>query len=357
MRSQRWLCEIHILCDQARCVTWKSVGYVIFFSVVLFALSVNPSKGAGFREFTDVGLQFGVWYPTDVPTTLQRLGPFEADIARNAPPRLGKFPVVMLSHGNGGRYRNHYLTAQALVRAGFVVIAPDHQPDFLIGGQKTAAALDYRYLELFRALKIARSDSILGPSLSDGPVSGVGYSLGGATVLLAAGAVFDSEITERHCAEYEIQDPEFCDDPGIISRFISRFIPSSDFDPTLLRPTSDPFQHTAFITGDLVLVAPIYQGLDVGSMSSFESLTIIAINADQIAQPRFHAKPLQEALAETDSVRYSTIEGHHYAFIAPFPDWLTSKEDIPVAKDPKGFNRREFIKKINALIVRAFTSE
>ena len=344
---------MHLLCDWAQCVTWKSVSRVVLLSSVLFiALSTHPLNGAGFREFAEVDVQFGVWYPTDTPTTLQRLGPFNVDIARNAPPRLGKFPVVMLSHGNGGRYRNHYLTAEVLVDAGFIVIAPDHRADFLIGGRKTAAALDHRYLELFRALQIVRSDSTLGPSLADGPVSGLGYSLGGATVLLAAGAGFDSEIATRHCAEYQTQDSEFCDDPG----FIFRFIRSFKFNPNL-RPTSDPFQHKSFVTGHLVVVAPVFQGIDVRSMPSIESLTIIAISGDQIAKPRFHAKPLQEAFAEADSVKYSTIEGHHYAFIAPFPEWLTSKEDIPVAEDPEGFDRPAFIEKTNALILKAFTSD
>ena len=321
-------------------------------SVVVFAILAHPSNGAGFREFTDADVHFGVWYPTDAPTALQRMGPFEVDIARNAVPKSGEFPVVMLSHGNGGRYRNHYLTAEALVRAGFIVIAPDHQADFLIGGQKTAAALDHRYLELSRALEIVRSDPTFGQSLSDGAVNGLGYSLGGATALLAAGATFDSEIVERHCAENQDQDLEFCDDPG----FIFRFIQSFKFDPTL-RPTSDPFQHGAFISGHLILVAPIYQGIDVRSMRSFQTLTIIAINGDQIAKPRFHAKPLQEAFTELDSVNYATIEGHHYAFISPFPDWLTSKEDIPVAEDPEGFDRREFIEKANSQILRALATE
>ncbi len=353
IQLQMMIYGIPQMCDWAQCAKWESIGRVLLVaSVAIFAIFAHPSKGAGFQEFTDIDVKFAVWYPTDVPATLQRLGPFETEIARNAQPKSGRFPVVMLSHGNGGRYRNHYLTAEALVRAGFIVIAPDHQADFLIGGGKTAAALDHRYLELSRALQVVRSDPTLGPSLSDGPVNGLGYSLGGATVLLAAGAVFDSEIAARHCAENQNQDSEFCDDPG----FIFRLIQSFRFDPTL-RPTSDPFQHKAFITGRLIMVAPIYQGIDVRTMPSIESLTIVAIDGDQIAKPRFHAKPLHEAFVEIGSVEYSTIEGHHYAFIAPFPEWLTSQEDIPVAEDPVGFDRREFIENANSLVLSAFTSE
>ena len=39
------------------------------------------------------------------------------------PIREGQYEVVLFSHGNGGRYRNHYLTAQVLTDAGFKAMA------------------------------------------------------------------------------------------------------------------------------------------------------------------------------------------------------------------------------------------
>ena len=56
------------------------------------ALAVGPSAvgAAGFREISVDGVQAGTWYPSDAPTTSQRLGPFDVEIARNAPIREGK---------------------------------------------------------------------------------------------------------------------------------------------------------------------------------------------------------------------------------------------------------------------------
>lgn len=56
------------------------------------ALAVGPSAvcAAGFREISVDGVQAGTWYPGDAPTTSQRLGPFDVEIARNAPTREGK---------------------------------------------------------------------------------------------------------------------------------------------------------------------------------------------------------------------------------------------------------------------------
>jgi hypothetical protein len=47
---------------------------------------------------------------------------------------------------------------------------------------------------------------------------------------------------------------------------------------------------------------------------------------------------------------------HHFAFIAPFPKWLTDSENIPVAKDPEGFDRQAFIDNVNQDIVGFFGS-
>ena len=51
----------------------------------------------------------------------------DAKLAMDAAPDVtGKYQAVLFSRS--GRARNHYLTAKALVGAGFIVIAPLHLP-------------------------------------------------------------------------------------------------------------------------------------------------------------------------------------------------------------------------------------
>ena len=70
----------------------------------------------------------------------------------------------------------------------------------------------------------------------------------------------------------------------------------------------------------------------------------------------FHAQALRDALP-AHRVRFHEYEGvHHFAFIAPFPKWLTDSENIPVAKDPEGFDRQAFIDNVNHDIVGFFGS-
>ncbi|WP_067037974.1 hypothetical protein [Marinomonas gallaica] len=86
-------------------------------------------------------------------------------------------------------------------------------------------------------------------------------------------------------------------------------------------------------------------------------LDVFAFDSDRIAIPPYHALPLYKAFSSNMPSEYHVVKGHHYAFIAPFPKWLTEEEDIPVAKDPEGFDRSVFLRDLNAKIVEIMTSD
>lgn len=60
------------------------------------------------------------------PAMLCRLIAFEMPVAANAPPADGKFGVIVISHGAGGRSLKHGDLAMALASHGYVVAAPTH---------------------------------------------------------------------------------------------------------------------------------------------------------------------------------------------------------------------------------------
>ena len=66
----------------------------------------------------------------------------------------------------------------------------------------------------------------------------------------------------------------------------------------------------------------------------------------------YHAQRLHLLLPK--AYRYEVIEGsHHYVFLSPFPDRITKEVDRP-AQDRLGFDRRLFLNRMNAEIVRFF---
>lgn len=321
----------------------------LLFSVLIFTTTAHA---VGFREMSAEGVSLAVWYPSDAPPLVQRLGPFDVEMAKDAPIKAGEYDIVLFSHGYNGFYRNHYLTIQALVNAGYVVVSPQHEADYLLGGSKTAAALSYRHFELSKALDAVVSSREFGDHVNAKRVHGLGYSLGGVSTLLASGATFSSQRYADYCRRNQSLDPNFCEDPGWIYRLIQSF--KHD---VVLHPTGDTFRKEPLISGKVILVAPVFQGIEPTSKLSMRSLDVFAFDSDVVAIPEYHARPLYEAVSLNTPSEYHSVQGHHYAFIAPFPKWLMEDEDIPVAKDPKGFDRLAFLNALNKKIVGIMASE
>ena len=311
------------------------------------------AEAAGFQMVDAAGGTIGVWYPTEAPNVGGRLGPFDVEHALDAAPTPGLWPPILLSHGNGGRFRNHHLTAGALASAGFIVIAPQHSADHRIGGSATAGAVALRIEELRRALTVVSQDPVLGPTLDLRVVHAIGYSLGGATVIAAGGAVVDLDAAQAHCALHGDEDAAFCDPPPFLWRLWQWAR-----NPVSVPDAPNRFFVEPFINGSIAVVAPIGQGLIIDSERILSPrLLVIAIEGDNIAQPRFHAEAIAAALPRERLSGYVSVPAHHFAFIAPFSDRVTAKRKIPIAQDPEGFDRPAFIEDINARLVEFFCEE
>ncbi len=310
----------------------------------------NLAIAVGFRVIETDQLAIAIWYPSNAPEEKHRLGPFDVTYSLDSPIREGYFQPVLMSHGNGGRSRNHHLTARVLADAGYIVIAVQHSADHLIGGSDTAGAMALRVDELRQALNAVEMDSVVGNNLDLKRVHALGYSLGGATVMAAAGSEINLDAAESHCDAYGIEDAVFCEPPPFLWRIYQKLR-----NPVSIKDMPNHFHVEPFVNGLVAVVAPIGQGLKItpDRFHAFQVL-VIEIEGDKIAQPRFHAQAIVDMLPPEKLVNLVSVPGHHYAFIAPFSKRVTAKDDIPVAKDPKGFNRKAFIEHVNTLIVDFF---
>jgi predicted dienelactone hydrolase len=139
-----------------------------------------------------------VWYPTTVKANpaKDRRGPFlpvvatkDAPIARG----LSKFPVVLLSHGSGGKADKLFWLTSYLVRHGVIVIAIDH-PGNMTGDNSADGMMRVweRAKDLTFALDHLLQKSDFRAYLDITKLAATGHSAGGATVLLLAGARLSS---------------------------------------------------------------------------------------------------------------------------------------------------------------------
>jgi len=157
-------------------------------------------------------LRITVWYPAvdGVRETPLPIGPpdqplFDAgSAAADAPFASGRHPVILLSHGFGGSARMIAWFGTALARAGNVVIAVDHpgnngRDPMTIAG---SVLIWERAVDLRMALDTVIADKQIKPHLDTQRLGVAGFSLGGFTALVSAGARVDLDHIIQFCRSH-----------------------------------------------------------------------------------------------------------------------------------------------------------
>lgn len=184
-----------------------------FAALLLACLTTSvwaDGNSVGFRASTltdphnDRALEMVVWYPSKAITDTQLIGDnpvfVGASAMPDAPPAAGKHPLVVLSHGYQGNWRNQVWLASALARKGYIVAAVNHPGSTTHDRSPQAAAqLWQRPLDLGRTIDGVIAQPEKFGAVADGRIAAVGHSLGGWTALEIAGARFDPERFEQDC--------------------------------------------------------------------------------------------------------------------------------------------------------------
>lgn len=186
------------------------------------ALFLPPAQAAefiGFREvtLTDTSqqrpLHVALWYPTTATAPLQTSAenPVFQGIAtiKDASPTGSAHPLVLLSHGYRGNWRNLNWLVSSLVEQGYIVAAPDH-PGTTTFDQRPveAAKLWERPHDLSRVIDRLTSDHTLAGTVDSQRIAAIGHSLGGWTVTALAGARYSAQRYLEECRLHP--NPRLC---------------------------------------------------------------------------------------------------------------------------------------------------
>jgi esterase/lipase len=332
------------------------VIFLIILNVGFFVAEsafAQSEYSAGFIEISKtsgVGIEMGLWYPSNEKEVLRKWGPFRPEFAWEGNPVSGTFPIIVLSHGITGRYRNHRDTAATLARSGYVVVVPQHTQDLWVRTNRIVSAIEHRVDELEKAIQVVIAHESIGKIVDTNRIGAIGYSLGTLTVLKAGGSRPSIVRYNNHCEKHGSVDTNFCTETPWWHKFVLWF---KDTDLSVndeFGPAKASFEFKA-----IALVAPIgavFSDKEISKIK-FKVANYRLENDDEVKYP-FHAEYLSKLL-EKNNLEYNVYKGvHHYAFISPFPAWLLEEEYIPVAIDPKGFDRESFLKDINEDIVSFF---
>ena len=132
-----------------------------------------------------------LFYPSSVkPDHPFQLGPYVVQARPGLPPAPGAFPLVAVSHGHAGSHLGHHDLATYLAQRGFVVASVDHAGDNYQdqSGFGTDTVMLGRPLQISALIDVALRHPLIGPRIDPGRIGAMGFSAGGYTVLLLAGA-------------------------------------------------------------------------------------------------------------------------------------------------------------------------
>ncbi len=187
---------------------------------ILFTfLTAAPSQAheVGQREVkfnnaqTGRNLEVGIWYPAATGGTTSLVGDNEvfkgAPAAINALPEKGSFPLIVMSHGSGGRFQGMAWLATELARAGYIVAAPNH-PGTTSGDStpQDTPKIWQRTGDLSAVIDTMTTDPAWNDIVDKNKISVLGFSLGGTAAMEIAGARANLDAYALYCDVYNKWD-------------------------------------------------------------------------------------------------------------------------------------------------------
>jgi predicted dienelactone hydrolase len=280
-----------------------------------------------------------VFYPTKSDGGSTQIGPFTIAATRDAAPAPGTYPLIVHSHGTGGSHLGHHDTLAALARAGFVAAAVEHPRDNFHddSGFATDLQLIGRPHHIVALIDGVLAHAAVGPLVDRARIGMAGFSAGGYTALLIAGAVpdFSLQADYRRAVTY---DPlrRRADAAGKQRR-------KPD-----LRIVGDPRVRAIF------LMAPaLGYVFDKAGLAKVEvPVRLYRPSADEILIHPWNAERIAQMLPRPPE--YEVIQGAgHFVFLPPCPALLALR--IPaICKDPPGVDRAAIHARLNSEMVDFF---
>ena len=289
-------------------------------------------------------LLVGVWYPTGAAAQEHPLGPYVQTVAPDAPVAGELLPLIVMSHGNGSTYQNHYDTGIALAKAGFVAAAVSHTGDTHDDQSRALFMMD-RPQHIRRLIDYMLAEWPDRERIDAGRIGMFGFSSGAFTALVAVGGVPDLSLTEAHArAHPDYYDAQIARRSGATAETIAML-------HSKLPPST--WVHDRRIKA-AVVAAPA-----LGYTFGREGLKDITVPIQLWRAADDHILPHPDYAEAVRIALPSPPEFHlvdnadHFDFLAPCTD-LLRRIAPAICVSREGFDRIAFHQTFNAEVVRFF---
>ncbi|OOE69372.1 hypothetical protein BZG20_00065 [Salinivibrio sp. IB868] len=189
-----------------RCFT-AMVGLALSFNVSAkeFATSGLASQTV-FNPERESTIEVDIWYPTTLDSASFEFGKNKVFVGtktnRNAPVASGKHPVVLLAHGGMRAAPFHAgWVASGLAKAGFIVVVPQQLGFSAANVTSAPSELWLRPSDLSISLTHLIDTAPFKQAIDTDHVYGIGFFLGGTSMLSLAGAKFEPALYKQSCTQ------------------------------------------------------------------------------------------------------------------------------------------------------------
>jgi predicted dienelactone hydrolase len=252
------------------------------------------------------------FYPTRAPEQPLHLGNFILDVAYEGRPANGRFPLLVMSHGNYGTPLAQRDLIEALVSKGFVVVTLLHPGDNLHDHSRLGALSNLygRPLQVSETISAALLDPRVAAMVDPHKIGVIGYSAGGETALILAGAEPSFDRLRKYCQQRP-DDRDACSDKGEVRADRSDLVPMAD--PRI---------------GALLLLAPLSLMYGAHELEDVKVPVLLYTgNDDHILDWKKNAGALARKLPQQPDLRILDGAGH-FVFMSP-----CSEEEIEATPD------------------------
>jgi len=310
-----------------------------FAAAVLAASLTFPAAAqaqVGLTEWQAGTLPVTLVYPTDASNQPHRIGPFQIEVALNAPARRGQHRLVVMSHGAGGSPVADHALAAALARSGFVVAQLTHEGDNF-RDQRLAGTPSFRRRpgEVIQAIDALAKDPQWSQRLDLSRVGVHGMSAGGVTGLALAGAQWRLLNTVTHCNAHPADEgycfqgakaPEkraerqanFNRAKGVPELFLPADLKAwhGGHSPTQAQPDPRPDARITAVS----LAVPVAAPFSAESLARIRiPLGIVGARGDEVLLPRFHSEHILKH-CKTCTLLADLPGAGHFDLLWPWPD-------------------------------------